>query len=84
MTASANGTRIWQTRVTFKTGNGAQILVDRAEVILGHVLKLRPWHYLKKWPKLRMRMIRINASSHDVAEFFIRCTTFRPARLIGS
>jgi hypothetical protein len=29
-------------------------------------------------------MIRINASPHDVAEFFIRCTTFGPARLIGS
>ena len=57
---------------------------DRPKVIFGHVLKLRPGHYLKQWPKLRMRMIRINASPDDIAEFFIRCTTLRQARLIRS
>ena len=82
MTAGTNTRR--QARVTFNAGNGAQILVDRAKVIIGHVLKGRPGHYLKKRPKLGMRMIRINTSPHDPAEFFKRCTTFRPARLIGS
>src|SRR6266404_1425104 len=84
VTAGTNGTRVRQSRVTFNAGNRAQILVYRAKVIVSHVLKRWPGHYLKKWPKLGMRMIRINTSSDDVAEFFKRCTTFRPARLIGS
>jgi hypothetical protein len=57
---------------------------DRAQVIVGHVLKGWPGHYLKKRPKLWMRVIRINTSPHDPDEFFKRCATFRLARLIWS
>lgn len=84
LTAGTNGTRVRQARVTFKARNGAQILVDRSKVMVGHFLKGRPGHYLKIWPKLGMRVIRINTSPHDPEEFFKRCTTFRPARLIWS
>ena len=45
--------------------------------------KNRPRHDLKIWPKLGMRVIRIDTRPHDVEELFKRATTFRPVRLIG-
>jgi hypothetical protein len=84
LTAGTNGTRVRQARVTFNARNGAQVLVDRSKVMVGHVLKGRPGHYLKIWPKLGMRVIRINTGPHDRAEFFKRPTAFRVAGFIGS
>src|SRR5215510_11061677 len=52
--------------------------------MVGHVLKGGPGHDLKKWPKLGMRVIRINTGPHDRKEFFKRSATFRLARLIRS
>src|SRR5437867_4019451 len=52
--------------------------------MVGHVLKGRPGHYLKIWPKLGMRVIRINTGPHDPEKFFKRCTTLRLARFIWS
>src|SRR2546427_7131231 len=84
LTARTNGTRVRQARVTFDARNGAQIFVDRSKIMVGHVLKGRPGHYLKIWSKLGMRVIRINPSPYDSAEFFKGSTALRPARLIGS
>ena len=84
LAAGADGTGVRQARVTFKARNGAQIFGDRSKVAVGHVLKDRPGHDLEKWPKLGMRVIRIDASPHDRLEFFKRSATFRPARVIGS
>src|SRR5712671_5833024 len=67
LTAGTNGTRVRQARVTFNARNGAQVLVDRSKVMVGHVLKGRPGHYLKIGPKLGMRVIRINTGPHDRA-----------------
>src|SRR5438067_3592505 len=84
LTAGTNGTRVRQARVTFNARNGAQVLVDRLKVMVGHVLKGRPGHHLKIGAKLRMRVIRINTGPHDRAEFFKRSTAFRVARFVWS
>src|SRR5712691_555466 len=84
LAAGEYGMRVRQARVAFNARNGAQILVDRSKVMVGHVLKDRPGHYLKKWPKLGMRVIRINTRPKDSPEFFKRRPAFRPAELVRS
>jgi hypothetical protein len=48
--------------------NGAQILVDGAEIVLRHVHIRRPWHDLQQRAELRVRMIEIDAVAHDLFE----------------
>ena len=84
LAAGACGMRVRQARVAVNARNGAQILVDRSKVMVGHVLKDRPRHYLKKWPTLGMRVIRINTRTKDSLEFFKRGPAFRPAELVRS
>jgi hypothetical protein len=57
--------------VTFKAGNGAEIFVDRANIVIGHVVERRPWHDLQIRSKLRVRLVRINAGPQDVKELLV-------------
>ena len=50
---------------TFEARDRAQILVDCAEVTVGHVLKGRPGHHLQIRTELRVRVVRIDAGAHD-------------------
>src|SRR5712692_610199 len=76
----------------FDARNSAQIFVHGPEVIVSHVLKIGPWHYLKKVTVERkrnagwvdgtnwtgwMQMIHIHASSHDQNELGKRVAPFR-------
>ena len=70
LTAGSEWSRIWQTGITFNTGNCAEVFVNSAEIIVSHVLKLRPRHDLKEWSKLRVRMIRINARPYNLHKLF--------------
>lgn len=76
-----------------------QILVDRAKVVVGHVLQDWPRHHLeevavKGWFEavgggigrcaIRVNVIEIGALTHDLKELFKCVTAFGQPRLVGS
>ena len=63
--------------------DGAQVLVDRLQLMVGHALIGRPWHYLEQRTELGMRMVKIEASSHGRFELRERETRWQPIRFRG-
>ena len=84
-------------RAAFHARNGAQILIDGAEIVVGHVLIDGPRHDLEEIPVEwrgdtfsvgsagagRMHMVRIDTGANDGLELRKRIAAFRPPRFVG-
>jgi hypothetical protein len=78
--------------------NRAQVCVDREQIMIGHVRKRRPWHYLQRVPvegkgqavgrragtsTARVNVIEMLAVTHDLYEVCKRMASLRQPVLSG-